>query len=72
MQKVPQALRKQLEEDLQNLIENDIIWRIEEATDWGPSLIIVREKRVDFQLYVDPKNQNEKHKKRTIPHAHKK
>lgn len=56
--KVPVALKKKLREKLDSLIEEGVIRKIEEPTEWVKSLVILEKPNKDLRLCIDPKDLN--------------
>lgn len=56
--KVPVALKKRLREKLDTLIEENIVRKIEEPTEWVNSLVILEKCDKDLRLCIDPKDLN--------------
>lgn len=63
--KVPVVLKKRLKQKLDTLIEEDVIRKIEEPTEWVNSLVILEKSDKDLRLCIDPKDLN-----KSIQHEH--
>ena len=55
---VPVALKMNLKETLQKLIAEGVVQRIEEATEWVNSLVIVEKQNGELRLCIDPRDLN--------------
>ena len=56
--RVPEALRTPLKRELDSLVEQNILAKTEEPTDWVNSLVCVTKKNGDIRICLDPKDLN--------------
>ena len=56
--RVPEALREPLKRELDALVEQGIIAKVDEPTDWVNSLVCVTKANVTLRLCLDPKDLN--------------
>ncbi len=57
--KVPYSMHGKLKETLDKMIETDVIAKVEQATDWVNSLVIVEKSDSSLRLCLDPKDLNQ-------------
>ena len=56
--RVPEALKGSLKKELDSLVEQGIITRVEQPTDWVNSLVCVTKSNGDLRICLDPKDLN--------------
>ena len=56
--RVPEALREPLKKELDSLVDQGIIAKVDEPTDWVNSLVCVRKSNGSLRLCLDPKDLN--------------
>ena len=52
--RIPEALRPKFKSELQRMIDNDIICRVDKPTDWVSSIVCVTKANGDLRICLDP------------------
>ena len=61
--RVPHALKDRLKQELDKMVEQDVIERVTEPTDWVSSLVVVEKPNGKLRICLDPRNLNKEIKR---------
>ena len=61
--RVPHALKEKLKIELDKMVEQDVIERVTEPTDWVSSLVVVEKSNGKLRVCLDPRNLNKEIKR---------
>ena len=65
--RVPVALREQLKETFEELVQQDILAPVTEPTEWISSMVIVPKKDGKLRICLDPKDLNQAIQREQLP-----
>ena len=61
--RIPHALKEKLKIELDKIVEQDVIERVTEPTDWVSSLVVVEKSNGKLRVCLDPRNLNKEIKR---------